>query len=265
MKLELLVCTIDDGIHNVKNLLLAPIRGVGYLISWQHSDMCIPDDIPNELKRDDVKVVHLEGRGLSRNRNNAICHATAELCLIADDDCTYKREYFETVIRAFDKNPVIDLITFQIKSNCETKKYENYSFRLNEFPKGYYASSIEIAFRRSVIQGRLQFNEMFGLGAPVLQSGEENLFIRDAVKYRLDCRYFPAVVVEHNHPTTTTTRIASPGVIMAEGAYIAIAYPWTCVPRLVLKAIRLNKKNGLGFFQNLNRLIQGIVYYFKNS
>jgi hypothetical protein len=152
-----------------------------------------------------------------------------------------------------------------MKSSYENKFYPDYSFNLNTFAKGYYVTSFEIAFRRTSIQHKLWFNELFGLGAPTLQSGEENLFIHDAVTLGLNCLYFPIVIVEHDHPTTSSTRVDKPGVIMAEGAYIGIVYPCTAPLRLILKAYRLNKANHLGVFTNLRLLIAGITYYNKQK
>ena len=265
MTLEVLVCTIDNNIANVKELVLAPIKDVSYLISWQHSKSHDTEPIPQELIRDDIKIVHLDGKGLSRNRNNAIIHATGDICLIADDDCTYRPEYFERIINTFSKEQSLDVATFQMKFSYEGKYYPDFSFNLKNTVKRYYTASIEIAFRRTSIQGKLRFNELFGLGAPVLQSGEENIFIIDAIKMGLNCHYFPLVIVEHNHPTTSITRIDNPGVIMAEGAYIHIAYPFTQIPRLILKAKRLCPNSKLGFFKILSLLIQGIIYYKRGG
>lgn len=264
MTLEVLVCTIDEGISNIKNLLLSPINGVSYLISWQHSHVNENYTIPQELIRNDVKIAHIQGRGLSRNRNNAISHATGDICLIADDDCSYRPEYFNAVIDTFQKCPELDIATFKHTNKHESKVYPATSFNLKHKAKGYFTSSIEIAFRRTSVQGKLWFNEHFGLGAPVLQSGEENIFILDAIKAGMNCQYFPIVIVEHNHPTTASSRAGNPGVIMAEGAYISIAYTWTALPRLILKAFRLNKKNSLGFFKNLSYIFKGVSYIKRN-
>ena len=265
MTLELLVCTIDNGIDNVKNLLLAPIKGVSYLVSWQHSPGKPMPAIPQELLRDDVKIVHLEGKGLSRNRNNAIRNATGDICLIADDDCIYRPEYFNTIINTFHKDSSLDLAAFRFKTECESKNYPDIPYNLQKLHKGHHISSIEIAFRRTSVQGKLWFNEQFGLGAPVLQSCEDNIFIFDAVNSGLNCRYFPYIITEHNHPTTASTRVGNPGVIMAEGAFIRKAYKWTALPRIVLKAYRLNKKNSLGFFKNLSYLFNGVRYLKQHS
>lgn len=264
MTLEVLICTIDDGISQIPQLLLPRIDGVSYLISWQHSkDNEI--SIPAELSREDVMIVHLQGRGLSRNRNNALRNATGDICLIADDDCTYRPEYFASVINTFKEKESLDLATFQMKFSYEGKTYPQHSFDLKRFERGYYVTSFEIAFRRTSVQELLEFNELFGLGAPVLQSGEENVFIIEAIKKGLKCQYFPIIVVEHSHATTSSTRVDNPGVVMAEGAYIHIAYPLTQIPRLLLKAKRLNDKNRLGLFTNIKLMIQGINYYIKHK
>ena len=87
MTLQLLICTIDGGIQQVAQLVLPPAPDISYVVSWQHSS---PDDertLPVALVRDDIQVYHLEGRGLSRNRNNCLRHATGDICLICDDDC----------------------------------------------------------------------------------------------------------------------------------------------------------------------------------
>ncbi|MBQ7941616.1 MAG: glycosyltransferase [Muribaculaceae bacterium] len=264
MTLEVLVCTIDNGIDNIMNLLLTPTEGVSYLISWQHSHANENYTIPQELIRNDVKIAHIQGRGLSRNRNNAISHATGDICLIADDDCSYRPKYYKAVIDTFQKCPELDIATFKMKFCYDNKRYPQQPFNLNNLEKGYFVTSFEIAFRRTSVQGKLWFNEHFGLGAPVLQSGEENIFILDAIKAGMNCQYFPIVIVEHNHPTTTSSRAGNPGVIMAEGAYISIAYTWTALPRLILKAFRLNKKNSLGFFKNLSYIFKGVFYIKRN-
>lgn len=266
MTLEILVCTIDNGIENIPKLLLPPIDRVSYLISWQHSTaVTTAVSQPQCLNRNDVKIIHLTGKGLSRNRNNAIRHATGDICLIADDDCTYKPEYFNRIIETFSNDSSLDLATFRMKYSSIGKNYPQHSFNLKFPESGYYVTSFEIAFRRTSIQNQLWFNELFGLGAPVLQSGEENLFVLDAIQKGLSCKYFPLVIVEHDHETTSTSRASNSGVIMAEGAYIFIAYPYSYIPRLILKAIRLNKINKLGFFRNLTHLIKGITYYQKHK
>ncbi len=38
MTLEILICTLDEGIAQIAPMLLPQREGIGYLVSWQHSD-----------------------------------------------------------------------------------------------------------------------------------------------------------------------------------------------------------------------------------
>ena len=256
MTLQLLICTLDGGIENIADLLLEPREGVSYLVSWQHSDRATRE-LPAELKRADVEVIELEGRGLSRNRNNCINHASGDVCLLCDDDCRYDHNELNALVLTFATNLKLDIGTFKARGvNIE---YPARSFNLNESASGYFAISFTIAFRRSSVQGRLAFNENFGLGAPELLCGEEELFIYDAKQLGLNCVYYPAFVVTHvGGETTTTKMVAHPGTLKARGAFLAIAYNDTKYRRAVLIAYRLHRDRGIGFFHALKNILKGI-------
>ncbi|MGN1246417.1 MAG: glycosyltransferase [Muribaculaceae bacterium] len=257
--LDVLICTLNEGILRVKNVLLQPQSGIRYVVSWQQDGYKC--DIPPELIRSDVAISTISGRGLSRNRNNAIAQSTADICLIADDDVKYTPDSFRAVINTFESNPNLDIATFRSQSEFEQKIFPDYQFNLAKPTKGYYATSFEIAFRRKSIARKLRFNELFGLGAPVLHAGEENVFIIDAVRQGLDCRFFPITIVTHNHPTTGVNPIQTPGTLMAQGAYIYIAYRDCTAPlRYVLKAWRMSRSTRTGFFSALWYITKGAAY-----
>ncbi len=73
--LDLLVATHrPEGILRVAQMVLPPIAGVRYVVSWQnHHDA--PE--PEVLKRPDVTILRFDGVGLSANRNNALANCTA--------------------------------------------------------------------------------------------------------------------------------------------------------------------------------------------
>lgn len=265
MILELLICTIDKGVEKVPKLLLPPIHNVKYLVSWQCADLSSSNSIPEALRRDDVKVVTMQGKGLSRNRNNAIANATGDVCLIADDDCAYQPAHLNKVIEIFEAHPAVDIATFKMQSSYAAKAYPSFSFDLRQEQTNYYVSSVEMAFRRTSIQGKLKFNELFGLGAPVLAACEENVFILNALAMNLHCEYFPYVIVEHNHPTTSTSRSTEPGVLMANGAYLPLAYPGSEYTRAFMMAKRINAKHHCGYFRALHYILRGISYIKKNT
>lgn len=104
MTLDVLISTIDRGIHSAARVPIEPIDGVRWIVSWQMTGDESPE-LPPELRRPDVLVDTTRERGLSRNRNNALRLATADICLIADDDVTYTREGLLAVIDAFERHP----------------------------------------------------------------------------------------------------------------------------------------------------------------
>ena len=260
MTLQLLISTLDNGIERIQSMLLEPREGISYLVSWQHSNDG-EHEPPAALKRPDVTVLHLQGRGLSRNRNNCIKHATGDICLIADDDCSYTHDQLNCIGLTFATNRSLDLATF--KAHGTTTAYPDKQFNLAEPAKNYHVTSFEIAFRRTSIQGKLQFNELFGLGAPVLHCGEEEVFLHDAVKMGLKCVFFPAFVVTHNGATTSVTRVGEPGTLKARGAYLYIAYPWTMIPRVFLISYRLHRDHGVPFFKAVRNMTAGIFYIMR--
>ena len=265
MTLEILICTIDDGIGRVGQMFLEKSTGIGYVVSWQQTEKCSIMEIPEDLRRDDVKIVTLQGKGLSRNRNNAIQAATADICMIADDDIRYTPANIAQVIETYKSHLDLDVATFKYHSPSSNKFYPDYSFYLKDEVKNYYVTSFEITFKRESIQGKIKFNELFGLGAPVLGAGEESVFIFDVLKAGLNCQYFPYVIAEHPGLTTTDRTASKPGVLMARGAYMSIRYPLAiCIARAIAISLKLGKKHSMSFTHALRYTIKGIGYGRKH-
>lgn len=264
MTLELLICTIDHGIDHVCDLVLPPASDISYVVSWQHSATVDERTVPLALRRDDIKVVHLEGRGLSRNRNNCLRHATADLCLICDDDCSYTLDNLRTVITTFEQNPTTDLAAFMMQCPGQPKPYPTEICSLAHTPAGYYPSSVELAFRLSAVRNRLQFNEHFGLGAPLFHCSEEEILVHDAMSLGLQCQFFPLVIVEHNHPTTDASRATTPGVLMGKGAYLYIGYRSKMFLYPLPMAWRLHRRHDASFTYGLRHIYRGLFYVLRH-
>ena len=262
MTLEILISTLDEGINNIPAMLLEPCDGIGYLVSWQHSDG-VTIAMPEQLKRYDVKVYDLAGRGLSRNRNNCLRHASADLCLIADDDCQYAPEQLQAVIDTFEQHPEVDIAAFKYTSKNHGKKYPTQSVDLATPPKGYYVSSIEIAFKRESLQGKLWFNELFGIGAP-LSCGEEEVLVLSSIKHGLKCQFFPIDIVRHDNITNTFTNIGKSSMLMARGAFTYLAHPKSFMARILLNSYRLKKKYGVAFWHGVKNMLAGVRFFKKH-
>lgn len=242
-------------------MLLPPAEGVRYVVSWQRHEGLEP---PGSLLRDDVLLLRLDGVGLSRNRNNAIRHASADIILFADDDIEYLPDVISWVRSAFAMNPAADIILFKA-IYPHAKRYPEASCPLRlPLPKGYYVSSIEIACRRQSL-GDLRFCESLGLGAPVLTAGEDEYFIYSALRRGLQCRFENETICRHPGPSTGSGGAISDGALRASGCLISIFYPHTTFLRLPLKAWRASASYGSGlprpkrFLHALRCLIEGAL------
>lgn len=268
MTLDVLISTLEhDGIQRVIAMDLPVVDNVRYIISWQLPDTDnFPGEVPAELIRNDVKVFQLNNRGISANRNNAIEHSTADICLVADDDLKYTPQQLAQVIATFEENPEVELATFR-QSGGNNKKYPDYSFDLKERPKNYHITAFEIAFRRDTANGELRFNELFGPGPHLLQANEEGIFIHQALCKGVKCRFFPITIV-HHEGITTGYRKMTPGVLMAEGAYIGIVFRNTALLRIPLFAWRNSRRGLTKIFPAMRYLWKGYIYgkrYFNHD
>ncbi len=199
MNLNILICTLDEGIKKA-NKILHPLRSdVKYIVSHQYRDEK-HKVIPKELQREDIIVSQIPGVGLSRNRNNALRLADGDIALIADDDVRYLPEAFDLIREVFEKNTDVDVALFKIKTpegEPEYKKYPEGEYCLNETRK-HYISSIEIAFKiKAIKEANIVFDSKYGLGNNSFNRGEEEILLIDCFKAKLNVKYFPNYTVLH--------------------------------------------------------------------
>ncbi len=146
-----------------------------------------------------VRVVNSFGYGLTKSRNLAIQHALGDICLIADDDVEYTKDFGDIIKQAFKNYTDASIIKFKIDTFCGNsyKSYPQQSKRLTTRKDIISASSIEIAFKRkAILKNNVSFNINFGLGS-YFTSGEEYLFLKEALKKGLNIYFENKYVVKH--------------------------------------------------------------------
>lgn len=233
--LQVLICTYGkEGIDRIAKNNYPEIDGVEYLISWQTTKH---HRIPEKLERKDFKIFFTDSVGLSKNRNYALSKATAEYILIADDDVEYYKDGLLAVINAFQENPKSDIITFRYDSRIQSKFYPSEIINLAHPPKGYFVSSIEIALRRDSIQGKLWFNENFGIGAQ-FPSGEEDILIKDCLNSHLIGIFYPLSIARHDGATTSERNLMLSSRPQTKGAVFLHIHPHSWSLRMIAHSIR---------------------------
>lgn len=250
--LSILICTINTGIIKVPSVLMPPRSDVNYVVSMQYTEEQVLQIIPEELtSRDDVTITTLEGRGLSRNRNNAIAHATGDICLIADDDNRYTSEHIDIILNAYKEYPEADIIHFQ----AETLKGKP----LHPYPADF-VSSVELTFRRNI---DIMFDERFGLGSKRLCAGEEQVFMKDARTKGCNIMYVPKAIVQTRNCTTGTNFLHNTKMQITKGATFRYVYGTVnAIWRSIKEAGWYLVHKGANPFPIIYNMIRG-VYLFK--
>lgn len=200
MELQVLISTMNqDNLDFLKNFNLQS----GAVVVNQNKKEDNTHDF--ELDSHQVKIVNSLETGLSRSRNLAIQHATADICLLADDDVTYRDHYKNTIIQAHQDYPEADIIAFQVTRVNSVVR--NKTFRSQKSWDGYLSSmkisSVEISFKRqSVVENNISFNTSFGAGE-YYSHGEENIFLYDCLNKGLKILYLPIEIGEVDSSEST--------------------------------------------------------------
>lgn len=261
MTLEVLICTFDERVKQVSRVFLPKMENVSYLVSFQYSDDKMLELLKDcNFNRDDVRVVSLRGRGLAANRNNALKNAGGDIILIADDDVRYIPHYFHCILKHFQTDFNLDIACFQAENfdGKPLRNYPLYSFSYDESPHGaHFILSVGLAMRRT--DKLPKFDERFGIGAPYLGAGEEEVFLLDAWHRGLVVRYFPEVIVKTDEHTTGSTFFENPAVQRSKGAVLCLIHgPTKAFLRCFKFAIL--RYHGSLFFKILIEMTRGILY-----
>jgi len=162
------------------------------LIINQSNDAILSSDFEN------VRVINIDEKGLSKSRNLAIKNASKKICLIADDDVVYFPNFDNEIVTAFNQNPKASIITFNHqrigKKEPHNKSKTVYSHSQKTIEN---VCSIEIAFQlKDIKDNTISFDEHFGLGS-YFETAEEYLFLQNAIELKLNVLFSPFVIVSH--------------------------------------------------------------------
>ena len=268
MTLDILICSIDKGIVRLSDVLLPQRDDVRYVVSYQYTDERYLELVPLCLEeRTDVVLYKTAGSGLSANRNLAVEHATSDLIMFADDDTRIHPEAIDDVKRVFADHPDLDVAFFTASTYTgrPLKEYPPEAFDLHEIPKMYSISTIEMVARRQSIQGKIRFDERFGLGTKFLTCGEEEIWLEDALRAKLRMRYFPLKTVETSTMLKKSMIYVDAGVQRSRGAftyYVSGGRAWWRCFRFALKSATEGKCH---FWPMMRPLCEGIRYMQRTS
>ena len=261
--LDVLICSLNKGIVRVVDVLRPPQEGIHYIVSYQYTDDRYLELIGEALKtRSDVSLYKYRGEGLAANRNLALEKATAELVMFADDDTRLTDDTFPTIFNTFTANPDLDAAFFcaSTYTGKPLKVYPEDTFAVTDVPQTYNISTIETVCRRRSVQGVIRFDERFGLGTKFLTCGEEDIWLLDALRHKLNMRYFPQKIVEASTMLKKNLRFVDAGVQRSKGAYSYYKHGRKAWLYCLTFALRSASEGKCHFLPMMRHLVEGISY-----
>lgn len=150
-----------------------------------------------EYSGKEIIWINTTERGLSRSRNMALEYATADICLLVDDDEHLRDGYEKIIESAFEGCPYADLITFNIHSiDNKRKRFENKKNRQLRFYNIMRYGSARIAFKKkSIDKNSIRMNVDFGAGS-IVSNGEDSIFLVDCLKAKMKAYSWPETIAD---------------------------------------------------------------------
>lgn len=173
------------------------ISNISALVINQCTEIEPPTSIAPPHRK--IRVISIKDRGLSKSRNLAINNSMGEICLIGDDDVVYPGDILNKLDLVYEDQQ-LDLATGMAQTTEKKKLRRKYAKKKHRhrWLTITQVCSWEISFRRSrIIDSGLVFDEDFGLGSRKYVSGEENIFLLDALRAGLSVEFVPEVFVRH--------------------------------------------------------------------
>ena len=216
-------------------------------------------------KNNNILWIDTKERGLSRSRNLALDNATADVCLICDEDETLRDGYPQMIISAFDNLPSADLIVFNINRIGwnETEKVFDKPSIVGRF-KTY--GSVHITFKLKPIKEHLiRFDTKFGAGSGMYSCAEDAIFCMDCHKNKLNMYTYPGVLCDVRCDTSTWFAGYNEKYFFDVGAYLSVVFPRLKALMKWYYPIRCIKISNLTAFEMIRWIKAGIKGYRLNS
>lgn len=211
-----------------------------------------------------VKMITTGLKGSSQNRIISLLHSDADICLLADDDIIYSDGYEAEVLKAFNKLHDADIIIFNAFNTTTNKPIGNYinEIRRLRFYRSY--GSIQIAFKRnSISRKNIWFHPQLCAGQ-MYSSGEDSLFIREAIKKGLKIYLYPYLLTNYSCVTSSWFTGYNREYFFNKGAFLSATFPITKYFGAIYFAFKFKKLTNLSLADIFGLMVKG-MHGFANS
>ena len=210
----------DDSLYREMNLQTDAILA-------NQCDTC-NFEVFNEADGNVVKLISTADRGVGKNRNKALLNATGEFLMCSDQDMIYVDGYEDIVKEAFIKCSDADVIVFNLEylnRFTPARKSEQKFKRVHLWNCMRYGTARVAMRKASIDKANIWFSTLYGGGAKY-SSGEDSLFIREAIRKGLKMYTCPTVIAKVKQEESSWFRGYNDKYFIDKGVLLANAFPW---------------------------------------
>jgi len=211
-----------------------------------------------------VKSITTATRGVGKNRNIALIHASGEYCLLADEDEVLSDDYVHVIADAFEGLPRADVLIFNVETTGSGLRS---SRPIRRVQRGRLWNSLNygaasIAFRRStLIRANVWFSVLFGGGAKY-SAGEDSLFLAECFQKGLRIYKRPEIIAVTDSSSSTWFEGYTEKYFMDRGAFFRAMSGRLAGPLCIQDAWRHRNRPGpLTWRQGLRLMLKGAALY----
>lgn len=211
-----------------------------------------------EFDGHNAKMISTQTRGVGINRNLTLMYASAEICLLADDDVEYRDDVEQIVLKEFDSHPDADVFIFNLNSIGGRKIRK--SFKTQKCSRLFRKTGggVRIAFRlASIRKANLWFTTLFG-GGCIFPCGEDSMWMVDAYNKKLTVYVSKETIGVVSFDSSSWFDGFNEKYFYGFGAYYKNAHPVSYPLWVLYLAIRTAKMTKMSFFSKIHWMINGI-------
>lgn len=198
------------------------------------------EDAQFEFRGNQVKVLSRRDRGVGKNRNTGLFHATADIVIFADNDVCYYDGYKKIVEDYYHDHEDADVVIFNFKVKRGDEEphdinKKNKKAKKNDITK--FGAWAVTARRESLLKERISFSLLFGGGAKY-GCGEDTLFLMDCYNRGLNIYLCDRTIGYVAHKESTWFQGITEKYISDKGALFQAANPVFCEAAIVYHVIK---------------------------
>ncbi|MBL4934993.1 glycosyltransferase [Clostridium sp. YIM B02515] len=219
--------------------------------------------VEEKINNNMVKMITTPYRGVGKNRNTALLHSSGDILMFSDDDIVYVDGYAEGVVKAFEELPDADMIVFNcIKHSNNSRGRIGKVSRVRLWNFMRYGTVSFVIKKEAVLKYNLNFSQLFGGGSRYC-SGEDNLFLREALKKNLKVYSHPFTIAHINQGPSTWFEGFNKKYFYDNGAWLQAAFPILRHLLVWYFVLKFAKKTNLSRMDTLRLQYSGMKAFKK--